>query len=319
MFEKHININHILERTFHIKHSATLSGHISSIYCLADKVDAPYFFSGAGEGWIVQWEKDANQTDGLLLAKVDGKIFSIIYIKEHHLLVVGDFDGHVYWLDTETNVIMKRVAFHKGSIFGFCQVSADHIYSVSGDGYLCKWDVHTYQPLESVKISTQGLRSIIYDDKTHTIYIGASDNAIYLVNVEDLKVEKIIPQAHQNSVFSLVILPNDTLLSGGRDAHLKAWSVTNMKVAQDFAAHMFTINSIVHLPELHLFATASRDKSIRIWDDTTYELFKSIDVQKDGHFNSVNNLLWLPTESTLVSASDDRTIRMWKIENMSHI
>jgi hypothetical protein len=316
LFEKQININHILERTFHIKHAATLSGHISSIYCLADKVDTPYFFSAAGDGWIVQWEKDASKTDGLLLAKVDGKIFSIIYIKEHHLLVVGDFDGHVYWLDTETNVIMKRVAFHKGSIFGFSQVSANHIYSISGDGYLCKWDIHTYQPIESIKISNQGLRSIIYDDINNTIYIGASDNAIYLVTEKDLKIEKLIPKAHQNSVFSLAILPDNILLSGGRDAYLKAWSIPNLEVKQELAAHMFTINSIVHLPELHLFATASRDKSIRIWDDTTFELYKSIDVQKDGHFNSVNNLLWLPTKSTLVSASDDRTIRMWKIEKI---
>lgn len=311
------NMNHTLERTFRIEHISTLSGHISSIYCLADKVDTPHFFSAAGDGWIVQWQKDAAQSDGLLLAKVDGKIFSILYIKEHHLLVVGDFEGHIYWLDTETNVILKRVAFHKGSIFGFCQVSADHMYSISGDGFLCKWDIHTYQPIESIKISNQGLRSIIYDDKRHVIYIGSSDNAIYQVIEKDLKVEKIIPQAHQNSIFSLAILPDDTLLSGGRDAHLKAWSTPNMEVAQDFAAHMFTINSIVHIPELHLFATASRDKCIRIWDETTFELYKSIDIQKEGHINSVNSLLWLPTESTLVSASDDRTIRMWKIENLN--
>lgn len=310
-------MDHILERTFHIKHTATLSGHISSIYCLADKVETPYFFSAAGDGWIVQWEKDAAKSDGLLLAKVDGKIFSIQYIREHNLLVVGDFEGHVYWLDTETNVILKRVAFHKGSIFGFCQVSADHMYSISGDGFLCKWDIHNYQPIESIKISNQGLRSMVYDEKNHNIYIGASDNAIYQVTEKDLKIVKTLPQAHQNSVFSLAILPNNALLSGGRDAHLKAWSVPNMEETQSFAAHMFTINNIVHIPELHLFATASRDKCIRIWDDATFELYKSIDIQKDGHINSVNSLLWLPTESTLVSASDDRTIRMWKIENLN--
>ncbi|HMU04706.1 MAG TPA: hypothetical protein PJ990_13830, partial [Saprospiraceae bacterium] len=227
-------MNQILGRTFQIKHTATLSGHISSIYCLADKVDTPYFFSVAGDGWIVQWAKDARQTDGLLLAKVEGKIFSIIYIKDQHLLVVGDFEGHVYWIDTDTNVILKRVAFHKGSIFGFCQVSVDHIYSISGDGYLCKWDIQTYQPIQSIKISNQGLRSIIYDNKNHNIYVGSSDNAIYQVSEKDLKVEKNILHAHQNSVFSLAILPNDTLLSGGRDAHLKAWSVPNMEVKQDF-------------------------------------------------------------------------------------
>ncbi len=86
MFEKQININRILGRTFHINHLATLSGHISSIYCLADKIDTPYFFSAAGDGWIVQWEKDNRKTDGLLLAKVEGKVFSIIYIIFSHYI-----------------------------------------------------------------------------------------------------------------------------------------------------------------------------------------------------------------------------------------
>ena len=308
-----------MRRTIHINHLLTLSGQISSIYCLADKNDTPYFFSAGGDGWIVQWQKNAQNADGLLLAKVDGKIFSIIYISNSDLLVAGDFDGHVYWLDTMTNTILKRIAFHKGSVFGFCQVGPDHIFSISGDGYLCKWDINTFQPIESIKISTQGLRSLIYDEDSNYIYVGSSDNNVYTINPIDLKIENTVKQAHQNSVFSLAMLPNDLLLSGGRDAHLKAWKLPDMIIKQDFAAHMFTINSIVYLPELSLFATASRDKCIRIWDAETFELQKSIDIQKDGHFNSVNSLLWLPAHSTLVSASDDRTIRMWKIDEVQHL
>jgi len=305
-----------LRRTIHTNLILTLSGHISSIYGLANKKGSPYFFSAGGDGWIVQWQKDAQNTDGLLLAKVDGKIFSIFYISDNELLVAGDFDGHVYWLDTKTNTILKRVAFHKGSVFGFCQVGDKHIFSISGDGYLCKWDINTYQPLESIKISSQGLRSILYHQDSNCIYVGSSDNNIYKINANDLKVENIILKAHQNSVFSLAVLPHDILLSGGRDAHLKSWALPNMHPEQDFAAHMYTINGIVSIPELSLVATASRDKCIRIWDAVTFELYKSIDIQKDGHINSVNHLIWLPDQSTLVSASDDKTIRLWKVDDV---
>lgn len=308
-----------LNRNIQTNKITTLSGHLSSIYCLADKVGTNHFFSAGGDGWIVQWQKDGLNSDGTLLAQIDGKIFSIHYITDNKLLVAGDFDGHVYWLDTNTNTILKRVALHKSSVFGFCQVGVDHIFSVSGDGYLCKWDIKTHQPLESIKISSQGLRSILYHHDTNSIYIGSSDNNMYIINAIDLKVEKIITQAHQNSLFSLAVVQNDVLLSGGRDAHLKVWSLPDVEIQQNFAAHMFTINSIVDLPEYNLFATASRDKCIRIWDANSFELLKSIDIQKEGHINSVNNLLWLPGHSTLVSASDDKTIRLWKVDEIKKV
>ncbi|MBK8425147.1 MAG: hypothetical protein IPL27_03820 [Lewinellaceae bacterium] len=54
------------------------------------------------------------------------------------------------------------------------------------------------------------------------------------------------------------------------------------------------------------FATASRDKTLKIWDSATFTLLKVVDTIRDGgHINSVNRLLWLP--ECLVSASDDRS------------
>ena len=64
------------------------------------------------------------------------------------------------------------------------------------------------------------------------------------------------------------------------------------------------------------FASASRDKSIKIWDPRNFKLLKVIDASKKGmnaHINSVNKLLWLSYNNYLVSASDDRSIMVWEI------
>jgi WD40 repeat protein len=77
---------------------------------------------------------------------------------------------------------------------------------------------------------------------------------------------------------------------------------------------MYTINSLQLLGGTGLFATASRDKSIRIWDNETYELKKVISPEKGaGHSHSVNCLLYFGANNYLVSGSDDRKLIAWQL------
>ena len=79
-------------------------------------------------------------------------------------------------------------------------------------------------------------------------------------------------------------------------------------------AHWYTLNHLAFSPDGALFATASRDKTIKIWDAQTFSLLKTIDtIRYGGHINSVNRLLWLP--EALLSVSDDRTMKIWGIKD----
>ena len=78
--------------------------------------------------------------------------------------------------------------------------------------------------------------------------------------------------------------------------------------------HWFTINEIVFSPDGKFTATASRDKTIKIWDANSFKLLKVIDaVRGGGHINSVNTLLWSKYNNWLISGSDDRSIIIWEI------
>jgi WD40 repeat protein len=62
-----------------------------------------------------------------------------------------------------------------------------------------------------------------------------------------------------------------------------------------------------------LFATASRDKTAKVWDAADAAFLFRLDKENfSGHLNSVNSVLWL-NDDTLISASDDRSIIIWKI------
>ena len=223
-----------------------------------------------------------------------------------------------YFKSQAENKIIKRSAFHKGSILDLVFANDDILYSVSNDGYLCRWNVNEMVPEISLRLSTQGLRCIKYDQARDLLYIGASDNNIYVVDIYNFKIQHVITQAHGNSVFCIEMLDNLTMISGGRDAVCHLWDVTEYSKKETVEAHWFTINKIVAIPELSAFATASRDKTWRLWSTDDFELLKSIDVQKGGHINSVNALVWIPEAGLMVSAGDDRLIRMFKVELATH-
>ena len=83
---------------------------------------------------------------------------------------------------------------------------------------------------------------------------------------------------------------------------------------EELPAHWFTINRIRFNPKHSLVATASRDKTIKIWNSSNFKLLKVIDYERYGcHLNSINDLYWLPDGQHLISCSDDRTLIVWEV------
>jgi len=297
-----------LQRIFQYK------GHSSSIYALADIPETPYFLSAGGDGWIVRWHKDGSLPDGLLIAQVEGKVFSIFLLNGHNVLVAGDFAGDIYWIDLNENKVIKRVKYHKGSIFGLW-ADDSHLFSVSGDGFLVRWSLESMMPEESLQLSAQGLRCILGTPENNSLYIGASDNNVYHVDKTSLEVLDKYKDVHDNSVFCLARCSHDRLITGGRDAFFKVHRLKDFTTLYEVAAHWFTINQILYIDEMNVFVTASRDKSFRIWNPDNYQLLKSIDMNKGGHINSVNAVLWFNGHGIIATAGDDRSILLWKVES----
>lgn len=293
-----------------------LTGHGASVFALTKGLDERHFLSGAGDGWVVEWNLD-NPDPGRLIAKIEGQVFSLHSPKGAQILVAGDMNGGVHFIDLEYPERTKNIAHHQKGVFDFVQ-NGDWIFSAGGEGKLTKWSLAERRSVESLHLTNRSLRCLDFCESRNEIAVGASDFAIYLLDADTLEIKKSIPTAHDNSVFAVRFSPDDKyLLSGGRDAHLKVWDLdNNLACISSQPAHMYAINSIVFSPDGRFFATASRDRTIKIWDATTFELLKVLDTVRDGcHVNSVNNLLWLPHQNSLISCSDDRTIIIWEVEN----
>lgn len=296
--------------------AAQMAGHNAAVFALSAADEPRSILSGAGDGWVARWNLDEPDM-GRLLAKVDIQIFALEYLPGLQTVVAGNMNGGVHWLRLDAPEKARNIAHHKKGVFAILQ-AGDFVFTAGGEGAITRWDPAAGRSLESFQLSNQSLRCLAYCPRRREIAAGASDNAIYLLEADSLGLRQRIADAHGNSVFSLQYSPDgDHLISGGRDAQLKAWALGEKGAALLSAqpAHWYTINSIVFHPEGRWFATASRDRTIKFWDAKSFKLLKVLDTIRDGgHINSVNRLLWNPGSRRLISASDDRSLIAWEVE-----
>ncbi|HZH55358.1 MAG TPA: WD40 repeat domain-containing protein, partial [Sphingobacteriaceae bacterium] len=85
---------------------------------------------------------------------------------------------------------------------------------------------------------------------------------------------------------------------------------------REFVPHMFAIYSMEFHPNLPVFATASRDKSVKIWSAEDFRLLKSLSIEKgwEAHRLSVNALTWHPNGDQLFTTGDDKVIMVWDVK-----
>jgi WD40 repeat protein len=95
---------------------------------------------------------------------------------------------------------------------------------------------------------------------------------------------------------------------------LNIWQVGDYELLKSIPAHPWAIYDIAYSPDSNLFATASRDKTLKIWDSKTFQPLEVIDKENyDGHQFSVNKLIWSSHNNYLISAGDDKAIMVWEI------
>jgi WD40 repeat protein len=298
----------------HVEKVHSLTGHRDCVYTVEALDAGALFFSAGGDGMIVKWNL-SNPEEGELIARLPNSVYAIHFLKLHDLLVAGHNYEGIHLLNWKEKKEIASLKLSAASIFDIKSFH-DDLFVASGDGNLSVIDLKSWSVKRRLTYSQKNARAIAINPINGEIAVGYSDHFIRIFSLDDYSLN-VEFQAHQNSVFTLQYTPDyKYLISGSRDARLKAWDVSSRySQAAEVVAHLFAINHMTFSPSGHHFATGSMDKSIKVWDTAALKLLKVIDKARHaGHGTSVNKLHWTSFNNQLISASDDRTLSVWSLK-----
>ena len=287
-------------------------GHNAAIYDLSSTPDGSGFYSGAGDGWIAAWKM--GQPDGQLIAETGSPVLAVRWTEPLNRLVAGTMDGRLHFIDLHGDAEPRVFDLGgKAAVFSLLY-TAGKLWVGDGTGRLSVWNA-ALENEAAHQITNKPIRCLIPDGEKGLL-AGCSDSMIYRINGDDGAVLDAWV-AHDPSVFAMAADPDgQRFWSGGRDATIRSWHFSREKQPApiEIAAHWYTVNDIAFHPTKRIFATASRDKRLRLWDGDG-QLLQSIDPgAPDAHVNSINTLWWTPDGQSLFSAGDDRSIRQWTLK-----
>lgn len=103
----------------------------------------------------------------------------------------------------------------------------------------------------------------------------------------------------------------ELLASGSDDFTVGLWDPAKSKTfIQRMTGHQKSVNFVSFSPDGRLLASASFDKSCKVWDGQTGKFQGTC----RGHVGSVYRVTWAPDSRLLVTASEDSTMKLWNMK-----
>lgn len=271
--------------------------------------DERYIASASADNIIRIWDA----AKGVLIKKLEGHTdvaTNVVFSGDGSMLASTSEDYTIRIWDTATWECKQCLKGHQRFVLS-AAFSPDNLILVSGslDNTIRLWELEEGQCVGVLKGHFDRVNSVLFHQEGNLAVSSSDDTTVRIWELWGTEPKN--KPLKEVPVFRDSYISSDKTLSAER-VDSRTICVRDKKsgtILHKGEGHTDEVWCIAFSPNDKYIASASLDKTIRIWDANTLECIHIL----KGHTTAVMNVSFSPDSKYVVSTSPDNTIRVWEV------
>jgi len=302
-----------------------LAGHKNNVRALASSRKGNHIYSGGAEGKILRWTYENNQWKSETIAEENSnRLISCIDISpdERWLVAGGNFrssdpkNNFVELYDLQNPGAPKTISGFVGEVGHLCFTpDSKGFYARDNEGYSIRYSdlstakevIASKEKIRSIDLSPDGLRLAGAGD-------AGNSGTLFLWETKTYSIQTTY-QNLRAGLYAVAFDPDGRRIVIG-DANGLVKILLEGMVIRELSGHESSIQDIKFNHAGKFMATASKDKTVRLWN---LENLKEQPIKLYDHPNWVWSIAFSPNDEQLLAGTQEQIIKSWptRVETMS--
>ncbi|MBO0794283.1 MAG: hypothetical protein J2P36_25500, partial [Ktedonobacteraceae bacterium] len=238
------------------------AGVVSSVACSPDSL---YVISGSYDGTTQVWSaKDGKRSN--LQSYAAQKITSVAWSPNRDRAAYAGAGGKVILFEAPSGKEVLHYASRANYTYAIA-FSPDGTMVAIGSGGTDEpvqvWNIVNNRKLISYSLNANPVYAVAWSPDGKLIASGGYDKTVHVWKVAT--GESVFKYQEHQDVVNAIAWSGEVLASGSNDGVIKLWNAANGATLSTFSEHTGAVRSIFWSPDGTRVASASADKTVRVW------------------------------------------------------